>query len=61
MRQKQEDKYYKAFKKLKNKITIQLILTLSRREEKFRVEIGEVLFQKQEEKWKLIAFLLRTM
>jgi len=43
-------------------------LALSRREGKFRVEmdtsghaIGGVLSQEQEEKWKPIAFLSRTM
>jgi len=60
MNSKKKKKYHKAFKKLKNKITSQLVLTLPRREEKFRVETREVLFQKQE-KWKLIAFLLRIM
>jgi len=47
----------KIFKKLKNKITNQPILTLSKRKEKFRVETGilehairEVLSQKQEGK-----------
>jgi len=46
----------------------QPILSLSKREGKFRVEmnasghaIGEILFQEQEGKWKLIAFLSRTM
>ena len=46
----------------------QPVLSLSRREEKFRVEtdasghaIGEVLSQKQDGKWKPIAFLSRTM
>ena len=50
------------------KITSQLVLTLSKRERKFRVEtdtsehtIGEVLSQKQEGKWKLITFLSRTI
>jgi len=53
---------------LKKKITSQLVLALPRREEKFRVKtniseytIGGVLSQKQGEKWKLIAFLSRTM
>jgi len=53
---------------LKQKITTQLVLVLPRREEKFRVEvdasghaIGGVLSQKQEDKWKPVAFLLRTM
>ena len=35
---KQEEKYQKAFDKLKEKITSQLVLALFRREEKFRVE-----------------------
>ena len=46
----------------------QLILSLPKREGKFRVEmdtsryaIGEVLSQKQEGKWKPITFLLRMM
>ena len=58
----------KAFRELKEKITSQLILSLPRREGKFRVEtdisghaIGGVLSQEQDGKWKLIAFLSRTM
>ena len=46
----------------------QLVLSLLKREGKFRVEtnalghaIEEVLSQEQEEKWKLIVFLSRTM
>ena len=46
----------------------QPVLLLSRREGKFRVKtdtsehaIGRVLFQEQDGKWKLIAFLSRTM
>ena len=65
---KWEEKHQKGFKKLKEKITSQLVLSLPRREEKFRVEtdasghaIGEVLFQEQDGKWKPIAFLSRTM
>jgi len=53
---------------LKEKITSQLVLTLPRREGKFRVEtdilehtIGGVWSQKQEGKWKLIVFLPRTI
>ena len=58
----------KAFKELKEKITCQPILSLLKREGKFRVEmyasehaIGGVLLQEQEGKWKLIAFLSRIM
>ena len=58
----------KAFRELKEKITSQLILSLPRREGKFRVEtdisghaIGGVLSQEQDRKWKPIAFLSRTM
>jgi len=65
---KWEEKHQKGFKKLKEKITSQLVLLLPRREGKFRVEtdasghaIGEVLFQEQDGKWKPIAFLSRTM
>jgi len=57
-----------VFKELKGKITSQPVLSLPRREEKFRVEtdtsghtIGEVLSQEQDGKWKPIAFLSRTM
>ena len=46
----------------------QLVLSLPKKEDKFRVEmnalghtIGEVLSQEQEEKWKPIAFLSKTM
>ena len=60
--------YQQAFKELKDKIMSQLVLSLLKREEKFRVEmdtsghtIGGVLFQKQEGKWKLIVFLSRTI
>ena len=60
--------YQKAFEELKKKITSQLVLSLPKREGKFRVEINAsghtirgVLFQEQERKWKLIAFLSRTM
>jgi len=60
--------HQKVFEKLKEKITSQPVLSLLRRERKFRVEtdtlghaIGEVLFQKQNGKWKPIAFLSRTM
>jgi len=57
-----------AFEELKQKITMQPVLALPRREGKFRVEvdasghaIGGVLSQEQEGKWKPVAFLLRTM
>jgi len=57
-----------AFKELKGKITSQLVLSLPRREGKVRVEtdasghaIEGVLSHEQEGKWKLIAFLFRTM
>ena len=65
---KWEEEHQKAFEELKEKITSQLVLALSRREEKFRVKtdalghaIGGVLSQKQEGKWKPIVFLSRTM
>jgi len=53
---------------LKQKITTQPVLALPRREGKFRVKvdasgytIGGVLSQEQEGKWKLVAFLSRTI
>jgi len=65
---KWKDEHQKAFDKLKKKITSQPVLSLPRREEKFRVEtgasghaIGGVLSQEQNGKWKPIAFLSRTM
>ena len=65
---KSEEEHQKAFKELKKKITSQPVLSLPRREEKFRMEmdasghaIGEVLSQEQDGKWKPIVFLLRTM
>ena len=60
--------HQKAFEELKNKITSQPVLSLPKREGKFRVEtdtsghaIRGVLSQEQEGKQKLIAFLFRTM
>ena len=65
---KWEEEYQKAFEELKEKITNQLVLALPRSEGKFRVEtdasghaIGGVLSQEQEEKWKPIVFLSKTM
>ena len=65
---KWKEEHQKAFEELKEKITSQLILSLPRREGKFRVQtdssghaIGGVLSQKQDRKWKPIVFLLRTM
>ena len=65
---KWEEEHQKVFDKLKEKITSQPVLSLPRREGKFRVEtdasghaIGEVLSQEQNGKWKPIAFLSRTM
>jgi len=65
---KWEEEHQKVFEKLKEKITSQPVLSLPRREGKFRVEmdtsghvIGGVLSQEQDGKWKLIAFLSRTI
>ena len=65
---KWEDEHQKAFDELKEKITSQPVLSLLRREGKFRVEtdasghaIGGVLSQEQDGKWKPIAFSSRTM
>jgi len=65
---KWEKKHQETFEKLKKKITSQLVLSLPRREGKFRVEIdvsghaiGGVLSQEQNGKWRPIAFLSRTM
>ena len=67
-KQKQKEEYQQAFDELMNKITSQLVLSLQKREEKFRVEtnilghaIGGVLSQEQEGKQRPIAFLSRTM
>jgi len=60
--------HQKAFKELKEKIMSQPVLSLPKREGKFRVKmdtsghaIGGVLSQEQEGKWKLIAFLSRMI
>jgi len=65
---KWEEEHQKSFEELKEKITSQPVLSLPKREGKFRVEtdvsghaIGGVLFQEQDGKWKPIAFLSRTM
>ena len=65
---KWEKEHQEAFEELKEKIMSQLVLSLPRREGKFRVEtdalghaIGGVLSQEQDGKWKPIAFLSRTM
>ena len=65
---KWEEEHQKAFEELKEKITSQPVLSLPRRERKFRVETdasghatGEVLSQEEDGKWKLIAFLSRTI
>ena len=65
---KQEEEHQKAFDELKEKITSQPVLSLPRREGKFRVEtntlgyaIEGVLSQEQDGKWKPIAFLSITM
>ena len=63
-----EEEHQKAFEELKEKIMSQLVLSLPRREGKFRVEmdalghtIRGVLSQEQDGKWKPIALLSRTM
>jgi len=65
---KWEKEHQEAFEELKEKITSQPVLSLPKREGKFRVEtdasghaIGGVLSQEQDGKWRLIAFLSRTM
>ena len=63
-----DEEHHQAFEELEDKITSQPVLSLPRRERKFRVEtdtlghtIGGVLSQEQDGKWKPITFLLRTM
>ena len=65
---KWEEEQQKVFEELKEKITSQPVLSLPRREGKFRVEmdalgytIEGVLSQEQDGKWKPIVFLSRTM
>ena len=65
---KWEEEHQKAFEELKEKITSQLVLSLPKIKEKFRVEtdasghaIEGVLSQEQDGKWKPIAFLSRMM
>jgi len=65
---KWEEEHQKVFEELKEKITSQSVLSLPRREEKFRVEtdalghaIEGVLSQEQDGKWKPITFLSRMM
>jgi len=65
---KWKKEHQEAFEELKEKITSQPVLSLPKREGKFRVEtdasghaIGGVLSQEQDGKWKPIAFLSRTM
>jgi len=65
---KWEEEHQKAFEELKEKITSQPVLSLPRREGKFRVEtdtsghaIEGVLSQEQDGKWKPITFLSRMM
>jgi len=65
---KWEEEHQKTFEELKEKITSQPVLSLPRREGKFKVEtdasghaIRGVLSQEQDGKWKPITFLSRTM
>ena len=65
---KWKEEHQHTFKELKDKITNQPVLSLPKRERKFRIEtdilentIGRVLSQEQEGKWKPIAFLSRTI
>jgi len=62
------EKHQRAFKELKDKITSQPILSLPKRDGKFRVEIdasghaiGRVLSQEQEGKWRPIVFIFIMM
>ena len=62
------NEHQETFEELKEKITSQPVLSLPKREGKFRVEtnasghaIEGVLSQEQDGKWKPIAFLSRTM
>jgi len=62
------EEHDKAFRELKEKITSQPVLSLPKREGKFRVEtdasghaIEGVLSQEQDGKWKPIMFLSRTI
>ena len=66
--QTQDNEYQKAFEELKDRITSQPVLTILKREGKFRVEtdtlghgIKVVLSQEQKEKWKTIVFLSKTI
>ena len=65
---KWRNEHQETFEELKEKITSQPVLSLPKREGKFRVEtnasghaIEGVLSQEQDGKWKPIAFLSRTM
>ena len=62
------EEHQEAFKELKDKIISQPVLSLSKRDSKFRVEtdaskyvIDRILSQEKEGKQKSIAFLFRTM
>ena len=62
------EEHQQTFEELKEKIMSQPVLSLLKREDKFRVEtdalghaIGEILSQEQEWTWKSIAFLSRIM
>ena len=63
-----KEEHQQDFDKLKEKIMSQPVLSLPKRDGKFQVKtdaskhtIGGVLSQEQEEKWKPIAFLSRTI